>query len=87
MSSLPRRFIQHIVPGIIKPMRVLWNEIIGFIFLVFAAWTVPSTVRSIRQFDGDPGSLFRLALTVSFILLMGGFGIYSFLRARRISRS
>ena len=27
------QFIKHVVPAVIKPARVLWNEVIGFIFL------------------------------------------------------
>lgn len=87
MLSLAGKFLRHIIPGVIKPLRVLWNEVIGFVFLALAAWSTPSTVRSIREFDGDAGSLFRLVLTCLFLFLMAGFGLFSFLRARKISRS
>ena len=68
-------------------MRVLWNEIIGFVFIAFAVWTVPSAYRHIRDFKGDTDSLFRLILTSLFALMMIYFGVTSFLRARKISRS
>jgi hypothetical protein len=82
-----RKFLGHVMPGIIRPLRVLWNEIIGFIFLVLAVWAIPSAVRNMRDFDGDAESFFRVVLSFSFAGLMAYFGITSFLRARRISRS
>ena len=85
--GITRKLVQHVLPGVIKPMRVLWNEIIGFVFLALAVWAVPSAYRHIRDFDGDGESLFRVILSSLFALLMIGFGVSSFLRARRISRS
>jgi len=82
-----KKFFHHVMPGVIKPLRVLWNEIIGFVFLAFAVWTVPSAYRHIRDFNGDGDSLFRLILTSLFSVIMIYFGVTSFLRARKISRS
>jgi hypothetical protein len=87
MGQLIQRFLAHVMPGVVRPLRVLWNEMIGFIFLVLAASAVPSAVRSIRQFHGDPGSVFRAALSITFSAVMAYFGVTSFLRARKISRS
>ena len=78
---------RHIIPAIVKPARTLWHEIIGFLFLVLAAWPVPSAIRTIRELDSGEGSLVRLVLTVIFITFMAGYGISSFRRARKISRS
>ena len=82
-----KKFFHHVLPGVIKPMRVLWNEIIGFVFLAFAAWTMPSAYRHIRDFNGDGDSLFRIVLSGLFSAMMLFFGVTSFLRARKISRS
>jgi ABC-type transport system involved in cytochrome c biogenesis permease subunit len=82
-----KKFFQHVLPSVIKPLRVLWNEIIGFLFLAFAVWAIPSAYRHIRDFKGDPDSLFRLILSCLFALLMIYFGVSSFMRARKISRS
>ena len=30
------RFMEHVMPGVVRPLRVLWHEIIGFIFIVLA---------------------------------------------------
>jgi hypothetical protein len=86
-NSKVGKFLGHVMPGVIRPLRVLWNEIIGFVFIVLAFWTVPSTVRYIRQWNGDGESFFRVALSLSFAGLMAYFGVTSFLRARKISRS
>jgi hypothetical protein len=87
MGEMIRKFLGHVMPGIIRPLRVLWNEIIGFVFLVLAMWAVPSAIRNVREYEGDAGSFFRIVLSLSFAGLMAYFGIASFLRARRISRS
>jgi len=81
------RFVGHVVPGVVKPLHILWNEIIGFIFIVLAVWSVPSVVRNWRHFGQEGGSPFRLIVSVLFTLIMAYFGLSSFLRARKISRS
>lgn len=77
----------HVLPGVIRPLRVLWNEIIGFVFICLAALPTPSAIRLLREYKGDSATLFRAALAVCFVVLMAYFGITSFLRARKISRS
>ena len=81
------RFLSQVVPGVIRPLRVLWNEVIGFIFIVLAIWATPSAFRHLREFDGKSDSLFRAALSLVFAGLMMYFGVSSFLKARKINRS
>lgn len=78
---------KHVVPQVIRPLRSLWHEVIGFLFLSLAFLGGVSGFRIARSYDGSPENLFRLILTASFVLIMGGYGISSFLRARKISRS
>lgn len=85
--SRGRQFLHHVLPAVMRPLRVLWNQIIGFVFLVLAVWALPRCVTSVREFDGEVESLFRLMLSGLFVLIMGVFGIYSFLRARRAAKS
>lgn len=87
MANIGREFVRHIVPQIIKPLRSLWNEVIGFVFLSLAAIPIPRTFRMWREFHESGEGLFRICVALIFIVLMGAFGIHSFLRARRISRS
>jgi hypothetical protein len=82
-----RQFIRHVVPEVLRPARTLWHEVIGFLFLALAVLPIPAGIREARSFDGQPGSVVRLALTVLFVVIMGGYGISSFRRARKISRS
>jgi hypothetical protein len=80
MFSMAKKFIGHVMPGVIRPIHILWNQVIGFIFIVLA---VVFGFRVIR--GGEPAGLqFAGAL---FALLMAGFGIHSFLKARKISKS
>jgi len=87
MFAKIRQFLQHVLPGVVRPLRVLWNEVIGFVFLVLAAFPIPSVVREYRAYEGGAEGMFRIGLAVMFSALMAWFGITSFLRARRISRS
>ncbi len=85
--GLFRTFAATVVPGVLKPLRVLWNEIIAFFFFVMAVIAVPATYRAIRDFNGELDVLGRILLTGSFSLVMGGYGLYSILRARKIDKS
>ena len=87
MFARIRQFFSYVIPAILRPLRTLWNEVVGFVFLALAAWAVPSTVRRIRDFDGDPESFFNVIVAGLFITIMTWFGVTSFLRARKISRS
>lgn len=87
MGRMIRKFLGHVLPGVMRPLRILWNEVIGFLFIVLAVWAVPSAIRNVRQFDGDADSFFRVILSFGFAGIMAYFGITSFLRARKISRS
>jgi len=83
MFRLAKRFLGHVIPAVIRPLHILWNQVIGFLFLVLAVLPVPSAIRN----WGKEGSGAHLALTIPFVLLMGWFGITSFWKARKISKS
>jgi hypothetical protein len=87
MAFPVRKFVQHVVPGVLRPLRILWNQIIGFVFLAFALLPVPRTIQAWREFEQNGSGLFSLLLSAAFIAIMAGFGLGSFLRARKISRS
>ena len=46
----------------------------------------PAIIR-LMHFDGDPRTFFELLLIAGFMLVMGGYGVSSFRRARKASRS
>jgi len=85
--SLIRQFLTHMLPAVIKPLHVLWNEIIGFFFICFAIVSIPSVYKAVVQFEGEPREIGRIAMGGLFSFVMLFFGITSFLRARKIKRS
>jgi len=87
MGQLISKFLSHVLPGVVRPLHALWNEVIGFLFIVFAVVAAFYVIRAVRSFEGDIEGLFRIVLPALFGLVMGYFGISSFLRARKISRS
>ena len=82
-----RRFLGFVVPAVVKPAHSLWHQIVGFVFTMMAIAFVLSGFRAIRQFDGSAGAVLRLTMLAVGVCLLGGYGISSFLRARKISRS
>jgi hypothetical protein len=87
MAGIVNKFVSHVMPGVIRPLRVLWNEVIGFLFVVFALYAGASAISSIRQLDTPGRNPLKVGLSIFFGLWMAYFAITSFLRARRISRS
>ena len=77
-----RLLLKHMVPAVLKPARTLWNEIIGFLFLCFGGVFAFAAVR--YYLAGDGGRLFIAGFCT---ILMASFGVSSFRRARKISRS
>lgn len=90
--SQPGTFLKHIVPAIVRPIHALWNEVIGFLFLSFATVFGFRTISYFKQLqratDAAVGSaLLRVCMAGFCTLLLGWYGVSSFLRARKISRS
>ena len=76
------KFVKHVLPAAVKPVHVLWHEVIGFIFLVIAgmvAWWVYRHPASV--------GLVQLVMIIPIFGVCVGYGVSSFLKARRISRS
>lgn len=82
MFSLAGKFLRFVLPGVIRPMRVLWNQFIGFLFLVLSVTIVTGAIRR----NGDRGTPVLVAAII-FAAFLAYFGVTSFLRARRISRA
>ena len=84
MFSLAGKFLRYVLPGLIRPMRVLWNQLIGFLFLVLAVTIITEGYRRSSDQGRGPG---MLVVAVLFGIFLAYFGVTSFLRARRISRA
>lgn len=87
MCGRMRRFFKTVLPGILKPLHVLWNELIGFFFVAFAAIVGLNFGRSWMQYKGDEGELFRLVLMGGFFLILAFYAWQSYRKARKIQRS
>jgi len=76
------KFVKHVVPAAVKPLHSLWHEILAFLFLSCAALVG----FRIWQDRADMPVMKFIVMAV-FLLVTLGYGISSFLKARRISRS
>ncbi len=86
-TSTAGRFLTHVIPAVLRPLRILWNEMIGFIFFVFGVWAIPSTIRAWKDFDAGLAPFSKVLLPAIFALVMCGYGIHAFWRARKISKT
>lgn len=82
MLKMVGKFAHHVMPGVIKPLHVLWNQVIGFFFLCLGLLAVPALVKELRAPVPSP----RLLLMIPFVLIMAWFGVSSFWKARKASR-
>jgi hypothetical protein len=80
MLSMAKKFLGHVIPGVIRPIHILWNQVIGFVFLLLAV------VFGYRVVRGKESIGLQLVGTL-FVLLIAWYGISSFLKARKISKS
>ena len=85
--NLVREFLRHVVPQVIKPLRALWNQMIGLVFVALAVTAGLQTFRAWRELNDKGEGFLRFAVSALFFTIMAGFGISSFLKARKISRS
>ncbi len=83
MFSMAKKFIGHVMPGVIRPIHILWNQVIGFFFIVLAILPISYILKDWSK----PGSGPRLVMEILFAVFMAGFAIHSFLKARKISKS
>ena len=74
-----RKFAHHVVPEVVRPARVIWNQAIGAIFLLFAVSFIGYAVTQSHNPAAVAGSIFLGAV-------MAFFCVTSFLKARQISR-
>jgi hypothetical protein len=86
------KFVRHVVPAVAKPIHSLWNQVVGFFFLCFAAAFGLGTLRYYRIYLNDPPAeklhdIPRIVGSALVGLVMVAFGVAAFLKARKISRS
>jgi hypothetical protein len=84
-SDSARRFTHHVVPEVVRPARIVWNQAIGFLFFVLAVPAALKGIQLYRSLDTDPKGSFGIAVSAIFVVVMVSFGVSSFLKARRIA--
>ena len=87
---LVKKFFEIVMPGVIKPLHALWNEIIGFLFLAIAVFMIRPTWKAYQKFqtDANPGEVLVGLVGGGTLILVGLiFGLHGFWKARRISKS
>ncbi len=77
--SHAQQFARHVVPEVVRPARVIWNQAIGGVFLLFALSFAGYAFTQSKNPAAMIGGVF-LGLVMAF------FSATSFLKARQISR-
>jgi hypothetical protein len=83
MFSMAKKFLGHVMPEVIRPIHILWNQVIGFFFIVLAILPISYIIKDWSK----PGAAPRLVMEILFAVVMAGFAVHSFLKARKISKS
>ncbi len=84
---LIKAFIASFMPGVIKPLHSLWNELLAFLFLTLAGAFGHQLYKACRAPNSEPVNIAVFLSSGFLTALMLGLGIYSYRRARKISRS
>ena len=87
MFAKAKQFFGHVMPGVIRPLRVLWNEVLGLVFMIFG---MVFAYRTYLFYDESEKGLGELGMTIGmglFSSMFVWFGLSSFLRAKKISKS
>lgn len=88
--TLLKKFLQSVLPAIIKPLHSLWNQMIGFLYLVIGVVAIRPTWKHYQVMQSGKGEISDFAAMLCgglFVMAGIGFGIHGFWKARRISRS
>jgi hypothetical protein len=70
------------VPHVVRPAQIIWNKVLGALFLLLALVILGSGVR----YYTGPKNPAGVVMSGIFGITLAGFGINSFLKARRLSR-
>jgi hypothetical protein len=75
-----------VVPEVVRPARVIWNQAIGGIFIFFAIAFLGYAINYYKGLGTEPRNAVALGLALFMGIIMLILGIGSFRKARRISR-
>jgi len=81
-----KKFAAHVVPEVVRPARIIWNQAIGGIFLLFAILFFGYSFKYLRAINTPASNPVALAFSVFLGLVMLFFGWSSFRTAKRIGQ-
>jgi hypothetical protein len=82
MFHRARQLAGHVIPNVLRPLQILWNEMLGFVFLIIGGIIAIRTYMSHSR--GEDLSIVLMQGFFAAILLF--YGLSSFKKARKISR-
>jgi hypothetical protein len=82
----PRKFTQHMVPHVVRPAQIMWNQALGAVFLLLSLLFFGNAVNYYRTFDTVAPNPLGFGFACFLGLTMGAFGVSSLRKARRLSR-
>lgn len=82
-----KRFLTTVIPSVLKPLQVLWNQLLGFLFLAFGVIAGSRVIRIWlkEEWTGDDLAAILLGGGLAAVLLL--YGLHAVFRARKIARS
>jgi type VI protein secretion system component VasK len=86
LLTLAKKFLSAVLPGVIRPLHSLWNEVLGFLFFLLAVMMVRPVWTGWKELDQGAEHLLRFLLSAFMFVILLGFSIHAFWKARRISR-
>jgi len=86
MIDVAKKFLAAVLPGILRPLHSLWNEILGFLFFLLAVLMIRPVWQGWREMHQGPEHVLRFLLSAFMLAVMLGFSLHAFWKARRISR-
>ena len=84
--SHAQKFAQHVIPEVVRPARVIWNQAIGGVFVLFALMFFANAFRYFDSKTAVVSNAVGLGFSVFLGVVMAIFGVSSFLKARNIGR-
>jgi len=86
LFSLAKKFLAAVLPGVVRPLHALWNEVLGFLFLALAVVMVRPVWRGWKEIGQGPEHFLRFLLSAFMLAVLLGFAVHAFWKARRIQR-
>jgi hypothetical protein len=81
-----RKFATHVVPEVVRPARIIWNQAIGGIFVLFSLLFFGYAAKYLRDWNTAASNPLALAFSAFLGIVMLFFGIGSFRTAKRIGQ-